>query len=170
MVVALPPGLGSKEQGDDMTRSAGRWSRRSPASATAIAAVTIASVAVAALAIVAAAAITTSSVLASPDKPPELRLPQDIVYDKAKDSPGPVTFSHATHVAIADNRCTGCHPAPFRMLKPARRVTHDDMNAGRACGICHDGRSATGVQDDCEHCHRAPAPDAGPAASKGGGS
>jgi c(7)-type cytochrome triheme protein len=121
-----------------------------------------------------AAIVAVGGILvAATSKTPEIRLPQDIVYGTAKDSPGPVTFSHATHVAIADNRCTGCHPAPFGMLKPARRVTHDDMNAGRACGICHDGKAATGVQDDCEHCHRAPSPMANEAktpAPKGGGS
>jgi c(7)-type cytochrome triheme protein len=102
---------------------------------------------------------------------PEIRLPRDIVYAKAKDSPGPVVFSHETHVAIADNKCTGCHPAPFKMLKPVGRMVHDDMNAGRSCGVCHDGKTATGVQDDCEHCHKpAPPQGGGAAAAKGGGS
>jgi c(7)-type cytochrome triheme protein len=129
-----------------MNRSAVRWLRRSTA------------------AILPAVAIAGALLVAAPDKPPELRLPRDIVYDKAKDSPGPVVFSHDTHVAIADNKCTGCHPAPFKMLKPVGRMTHDDMNGGRLCGVCHDGKTAVGVQDDCEHCHK-PAPPA-----KGGAS
>jgi len=119
-----------------------------------------------------AAGLACAALVLAAGAPPELRLPRDIVYTRSKDSPGPVVFSHATHVAIADNRCTGCHPAPFRMLKPAGAMTHDDMNAGRSCGLCHDGKAATDVQDDCEHCHKAaaPAPTAPPAAGKGGGS
>jgi hypothetical protein len=31
------------------------------------------------------------------------------------------------------------------------------------CGACHDGKAATGVQDDCEHCHKAAAPEGGAA-------
>ena len=85
-----------------------------------------------------------------------LRLPPDITYDKAPDSPGPVVFSHVNHVALApstEGECTGCHPEPFKMLKPARRMTHEAMNAGKQCGICHDGKIASGVEDDCAHCH-----------------
>jgi c(7)-type cytochrome triheme protein len=85
--------------------------------------------------------------------PPELRLPPDIVYDKAEGSPGPVVFRHATHFELAENRCTACHPRPFRMLRPERLVTHDEMSAGRSCGLCHDGRKAAAVDDDCGHCH-----------------
>jgi c(7)-type cytochrome triheme protein len=33
------------------------------------------------------------------------------------------------------------------------RVTHEEMEAGRQCGACHDGRDATGL-DECESCHR----------------
>lgn len=83
-----------------------------------------------------------------------LRLPPDIAYRAATDSPGPVVFSHATHVELADGKCTGCHPAPFRMLKPARHMTHREMNAGRLCGQCHDGKTAASVQEDCDHCHK----------------
>jgi len=130
-----------------MDRSAVRWFRRSTAVAVSV------------------AAIAGAVLVAASDKPPEIRLPRAIVYARAKDSPGPVVFSHGTHVAIAGNKCTGCHPAPFRMLKPVGRMTHDDMNAGRSCGVCHDGKSATSVQDDCEHCHKAAPPQGGGAAA-----
>lgn len=88
-----------------------------------------------------------------PAPPPELRLPPDIVYDKADGSPGPVVFRHAAHFELAGNRCTACHPAPFRMLRPTRLVSHDEMGAGRLCGICHDGKQAAAAGDDCAHCH-----------------
>lgn len=85
--------------------------------------------------------------------PPELQLPRDLVYDGADGSPGPVVFRHATHFELAENRCTACHPRPFQMLSPERLVTHCEMNAGRSCGLCHDGRKAAAVDDDCGHCH-----------------
>jgi c(7)-type cytochrome triheme protein len=114
-------------------------------------------VALAAVLAAALAAVAGAAIVIAADPAPELRLPPDLVYQKAQDSPGPVTFSHVNHVALADNKCTGCHPGPFRMLTPARRMTHEDMNAGRLCGSCHDGKTAVGVQEDCEHCHKPPA-------------
>lgn len=83
----------------------------------------------------------------------ELRLPADVTYRAADGSPGPVVFSHATHVAFAGNRCLGCHPQPFSMLRPVGRITHEDMDAGRTCGICHDGKAAHGTQEGCDSCH-----------------
>ncbi len=109
--------------------------------------------AVVVFAAVAAAALAGAASAAAADKAPALRLPPDLVFAKAEGSPGPVVFSHATHVAIADKKCVGCHPQPFRILRPTRAVTHDEMNAGKKCGVCHDGRTASGVQDDCDHCH-----------------
>lgn len=60
-------------------------------------------------------------------------------------------FSHWEHDTYM---CVSCHPSTF----PQRRVgfTHDDMNAGRFCGSCHDGRVAFGPKDkgvECETCH-----------------
>jgi c(7)-type cytochrome triheme protein len=88
------------------------------------------------------------------DGSPEIRLPPDVTYNGAEGSPGPVVFSHATHVPLADTRCVACHPAPFSILQPTRRITHDQMNAGQKCGACHDGAKASGVQESCDHCHR----------------
>jgi c(7)-type cytochrome triheme protein len=86
---------------------------------------------------------------------PELRLPPDRVYGTQDGSPGPVTFSHATHWDYASHRCVACHPQPFRMLRPTGRTSHDEMNAGRSCGVCHNGAKAFGVEDSdaCEVCH-----------------
>jgi c(7)-type cytochrome triheme protein len=86
---------------------------------------------------------------------PAPKLPLDVTYRAAEASPGPVIFSHATHVPLADTRCVACHPALFSILRPTPRITHDEMNAGRRCGACHDGSKASGVQASCDHCHRA---------------
>jgi c(7)-type cytochrome triheme protein len=86
---------------------------------------------------------------------PALRLPADIVYSHAVGPDSAVHFSHDSHVALAGNRCLGCHPAPFRMLKPSRRTSHAEMRSGGACGSCHDGKQAFGVTDlsACQTCH-----------------
>jgi c(7)-type cytochrome triheme protein len=88
-------------------------------------------------------------------RPPEPRLPPDRTLADQAGSPGPVVFRHATHVEFAGVRCVGCHPAPFSILGRHRAVTHDEMNAGRSCGICHNGSDATGVEDAgaCTACH-----------------
>jgi c(7)-type cytochrome triheme protein len=98
------------------------------------------------------------AVVVAAGEPPTLRLPPDRTYDGAEGSPGPVVFSHAAHVALAADKCGGCHPAPFHMLRPTGGFTHEEMNAGRQCGACHDGNAAAGVEGDCTHCHRERAP------------
>jgi c(7)-type cytochrome triheme protein len=100
-----------------------------------------------------AAALVVAS-LAPGESPTDLRLPADVTYDSADSSPGPVVFSHATHVALAENRCLACHPEPFAILRPAGRITHEDMDSGRKCGVCHNGTAASGVREDCTSCHR----------------
>jgi c(7)-type cytochrome triheme protein len=84
----------------------------------------------------------------------ELRLPPDLIYSKADGSPGKVTFSHQLHVGLSE-KCTACHNTHFRILRPTRRVTHADMEAGRSCGACHNGALAFGSTDPagCERCH-----------------
>ncbi len=83
----------------------------------------------------------------------ELRVPRDLTYE-AGGGPGPVVFSHESHVAFSE-KCTACHIALFRMLAPTHRVTHADMEAGRACGACHNGQMAFAFSDPagCDKCH-----------------
>ena len=86
------------------------------------------------------------------------KLPADVTLPRAADSPGPVVFSHQTHVAVqAKTDCTACHPklAPIVKTKAARRdpITHAKMEKGISCGACHNGKAAHGF-DDCSSCHR----------------
>lgn len=85
----------------------------------------------------------------------ELRVPPDLVYDRAVGAEGKVIFRHSTHVGFAGAQCGACHPAPFRMLRPARETTHDLMDKGQSCGMCHDGRRAFATTQDpvCARCH-----------------
>ncbi len=85
------------------------------------------------------------------------RLPGDYIFARGDGSPGPVTFSHATHVDAAKPSCVTCHPKSFRILESGRTVTaepiqHKHMEAGAACGACH-GKTAFGF-DSCDTCHK----------------
>jgi c(7)-type cytochrome triheme protein len=93
---------------------------------------------------------------ADPPRAP-LKLPRDRVFAQAPDAPGPVVFQHTTHVVLERWSCLACHPAPFRMLTSVLRPTHAQMDAGRECGLCHDGRRAFATSDSeaCESCHGA---------------
>jgi c(7)-type cytochrome triheme protein len=110
------------------------------------------SLAVTAAAIFPASAATTGT---STSPPVALKLPADLVYDRGLRADSVVTFSHATHVEFAGNTCTGCHPKPFHMLHPTHRTSHAVMNAGGACGTCHDGKQAFGTREpaSCGTCH-----------------
>jgi c(7)-type cytochrome triheme protein len=92
-----------------------------------------------------------------PTTPPpvELKLPAPFVYEKTVGAEREVVFRHETHVALADRKCTGCHPRPFRMLSAEHATSHAAMKAGHACGACHDGRKAFGIADStaCATCH-----------------
>ena len=85
------------------------------------------------------------------------RLPRDRDLPRSADSPGTVTFSHAGHTGERAD-CTQCHPRLFPMTRTtltmaASRNQHEEMNAGRLCGACHNGRAAF-ARDDCSACHR----------------
>jgi c(7)-type cytochrome triheme protein len=88
----------------------------------------------------------------------KLKLPADKPLPQSPDSPGVVKFSHTSHVDEGKPNCTVCHPKPFQILsadgtkKAETRIRHEDMEAGRSCGACHDGRAAHGL-DDCTACH-----------------
>jgi c(7)-type cytochrome triheme protein len=83
------------------------------------------------------------------------RLPGKISMARSPDSPGQVVFKHETHVDTAKPACTTCHPREFSILKssaPKPKITHGDMDKGRYCGSCHDGKKAFAL-DDCAACH-----------------
>ena len=81
-----------------------------------------------------------------------------VAYPNMSGTPGPALFSHLSHGARgAGFSCDKCHvDASTRKLT----VTMDEINQGKACGACHDGktkgpraqRAASPVQD-CTACH-----------------
>jgi c(7)-type cytochrome triheme protein len=90
------------------------------------------------------------------------KVPADFSFDQGKDSPGKVTFSHEKHKPFAD-KCTVCHTKVFKMKKGGTgELTMAKMNAGEACGSCHNGKTesggkvafATNDKANCEKCHK----------------
>ena len=78
----------------------------------------------------------------------------DIVY-KVKHV-GDVTFSHDAHAAERAFKCEDCHPAIFPMEKGKgkKQATMADMRKKKACGVCHNGKNAFDVGDNCYVCHK----------------
>lgn len=67
------------------------------------------------------------------------------------------TFPHWAH--RMRYRCKVCHLQVFEPRAGSNSVTMDDISAGRACGLCHDGRTAfRATIGTCERCHPPPKP------------
>lgn len=76
----------------------------------------------------------------------------DIVYKVKK--VGDVTFSHDSHVTDKGFKCEDCHPAIFPQEKGAKKHKMADMRKKQACGVCHNGKNAFDVGDNCYICHK----------------
>jgi c(7)-type cytochrome triheme protein len=92
----------------------------------------------------------------------QVKIPPDFAFEKGKDSPGPVTFSHAKHKEKLD-KCTACHTKVFKMKKgTSGTLTMAAMKEGQFCGTCHNGKTevagkvvfAVEAKDNCEKCHK----------------
>jgi c(7)-type cytochrome triheme protein len=83
------------------------------------------------------------------------KLPRDLPFVRGESSPGLVTFRHGSHVTTAAT-CVTCHPTPFAMKGSGGRPG-GAMHEPGACGGCHDGRRAFGVENPeaCSRCHAA---------------
>jgi c(7)-type cytochrome triheme protein len=69
---------------------------------------------------------------------------------------GKVVFDGKAH-ADKGAKCADCHQSGlFKMKKGADVLTMKDMEAGKTCGACHDGKKAFGVADKaaCGKCHK----------------
>jgi c(7)-type cytochrome triheme protein len=80
--------------------------------------------------------------------PATVRIPRS---EKARRGapPAAALFSHRTHEPL---RCHRCHPGIFPQALVA--FTHQEMDEGRYCGACHDGRRATAIAAyACQRCH-----------------
>lgn len=67
---------------------------------------------------------------------------------------GSVTFSHENHVVGAGLKCTDCHDSLYVTKAKHKAVTMSQMQKGKSCGSCHNGKSAFDVKSGCGNCHR----------------
>lgn len=67
-------------------------------------------------------------------------------------STGNVPFSHTFHTGLYS--CGDCHAKLFDTTRGTKKVTMQQMEAGKSCGGCHDGKTAFSVKERCEACHK----------------
>ncbi len=72
----------------------------------------------------------------------------DITYKVA--STGNVKFSHTFHIDAY--RCEECHTKIYRPARDNKKVSMAEMEKGKSCGACHDGKTAFAVAN-CVKCH-----------------
>lgn len=77
----------------------------------------------------------------------------DVVLNRYSEKAGvrPVVYSHWFHRIRF--RCKVCHSEfGFEMRAGANNVTMVDLQAGKFCGMCHNGQIAWGLEH-CDLCH-----------------
>lgn len=78
---------------------------------------------------------------------------KNVVYET--DGAGKVVFSHAAHLKAKNAKgvkmtCKSCHESANA---PKVKATMADMEKGKSCGKCHDGKHAFAVAQ-CTGCHK----------------
>ncbi|KAB0665593.1 cytochrome c3 family protein [Oryzomonas japonica] len=76
--------------------------------------------------------------------------PKDIGFT-VKDT-APVTFSHSFHSQAY--KCADCHTKIFPYRAVTGKATMTDMEKGKSCGACHNGKEAFSVKANCASCHK----------------
>jgi c(7)-type cytochrome triheme protein len=78
---------------------------------------------------------------------------KDKIYLETKEV-GVVAFSHANHLEAAGKNCQTCHNDIYHIVtKNNPAFTMSEMEAGKACGACHNGDKAFSVKKNCATCH-----------------
>lgn len=67
--------------------------------------------------------------------------------------PGKTVFSHEAHVVKARVGCRECHPKLYLDVARSKRSTMKQMEKGKSCGACHQGKRAFELKA-CEKCHQ----------------
>ncbi len=76
--------------------------------------------------------------------------PKDVVYSIK--GLGNAVFSHAKHIAKNDGNCKGCHDGTIKTKENG--VTMAQMEKGKKCGACHNGKRSFTVAANCDRCHK----------------
>ncbi|MBI2354577.1 MAG: cytochrome c3 family protein [Deltaproteobacteria bacterium] len=71
-----------------------------------------------------------------------------------KNKGGDTLFSHSLHVDGAGLECTACHDKLYLSKGQHKKVTMKEMQKGKSCGACHNGKTAFSVKGDCAKCHK----------------
>lgn len=71
-----------------------------------------------------------------------------------KNKGGDVVFSHDAHVDGMNLACTDCHDKLYLSKGQHKTVTMKQMQKGKSCGACHNGKKAFSVKGDCAKCHK----------------
>ncbi|WP_026842710.1 cytochrome c3 family protein [Citrifermentans bremense] len=69
-----------------------------------------------------------------------------------KTESGDVKFSHDFHLEAY--KCADCHTKLFPFKAGAKHSTMGDMEHGKSCGACHNGKDAFSSNGDCDKCHK----------------
>jgi len=68
-------------------------------------------------------------------------------------SMGKVVFKGDDH-AGKGLKCNECHSKIFKMKKGSTQMKMADINAGKYCGECHNGKKAFKTAGNCAKCHK----------------
>lgn len=71
-----------------------------------------------------------------------------------KNKGGNTLFSHEAHVAGVGLKCNECHDKLYTNAKQHKKITMKQMQKGKSCGSCHNGKTAFSVKGDCAKCHK----------------
>jgi c(7)-type cytochrome triheme protein len=69
-----------------------------------------------------------------------------------KTEAGEANFSHDIHLGMY--KCVDCHTKVFPYKAGALKAKMDDMDKGKSCGACHNGKDAFISSGDCVKCHK----------------
>lgn len=61
-------------------------------------------------------------------------------------------FSHEAHLKMF--KCNDCHTKNFDYRQGSRKATMAEMEKGKSCGVCHNGKTAFASSGDCNKCHQ----------------
>ncbi|VAX06934.1 hypothetical protein MNBD_GAMMA26-1977 [hydrothermal vent metagenome] len=78
--------------------------------------------------------------------------------DMEQEGLAPVIYPHWIHRIWFE--CKVCHQDIFVMQRWRNEISHKKIDAGKQCGVCHNGKMAFSAKENCESCHLAGKPGA----------
>jgi len=75
---------------------------------------------------------------------------RDVVFEDK--TLGDVMFSHNNHTGLYT--CVDCHTSLYNTTRSKVKVSMQEMEKGKSCGACHDGKTAFTVKEQCKSCHQ----------------